>query len=132
MPPPVPIGELVQKMMSEVDGDIPITTEQDVQLDELPASAQDCILAEIGDAYLRKLGSRGHVPYLRTSPEAALCVPLEHWAGFVLSLVDGRASVEEIVDASSLPEVEALRLLCDLHDQGLIAVRLGRAAPRPR
>jgi hypothetical protein len=128
----MPIGELVQKMMREVDGDIPITAAEDVQLDELPASAEASILAEIGDTYLKRLGSRGHVPYLRTSAEAALRVPLEHWAGFVLSLVDGRASVEEIVDASALPEVEALRLLCDLHERGLIDFRLGRPAPRPR
>ncbi len=130
LPPPVPIGELVEKMMSDVDGDVPTgaragsAPEDDgVQLDSLPPSAEADLLAEIGDAYLARLGSRTHVPFTRTSREAALRVPLDHWAGFVLSLVDGKASIDEIVDASSLPEVEALRLLCELRDRGLIDVR---------
>lgn len=130
LPPPVPIGELVEKMMSIGEGEVPsgrragsAPEDDGVQLDELPASAEATVLAEIGEAYLGRLGGRTHVPFTRTTREAALRVPLDHWAGFVLSLVDGAASIDEIVDASSLPEVEALRLLCELREQGLIDVR---------
>jgi hypothetical protein len=97
--------------------------EEGVELDALAAADEADILAEIGDAYLARLGGRTHVPFTRASREAALRVPLDHWAGFVLSLIDGAVSVEDIVDASSLPEVEALRLLCELRDRGLIDVR---------
>jgi hypothetical protein len=125
LPPPVPIGELVQHMMGDIDGEAPAgpPPEQVVELDTLGASDEADILAEIGGAYLARLGGRTHVPFTRASREAALRVPLDHWAGFVLSLIDGAASVEDIVDASSLPEVEALRILCELRDKGLIDVR---------
>jgi len=120
LPPPVPMGELVAKMMGKVDGDPP---REGVELDTLGAADEADILAEIGAAYLGRLGSLKHVPFTVASREAALRVPLDHWAGFVLSLIDGAASVEDLVDASALPEVEALRLLCELCDRGLIGVR---------
>ncbi len=125
LPPPVPMRELVARMMGDVDGDPPPTPapETSVELDALGADDEAEILAEIGAAYLARLGSRAHVPFTTASREAALGVALDHWAGFILSLVDGTASVEDVVDASSLPEIEALRLLCELRDRGLVRVR---------
>ena len=102
-------------------GETPV--EEGVELAALGAADEADILAEIGAAYLARLGDRTHVPFTLASREAALRVPLDHWAGFVLSLIDGAASVEDLVDASALPEVEALRLLCELCDRGLIGVR---------
>ncbi len=135
MPPPVPIGELVEQMMGEIDGERPVSNggpaggypqtpgaaPEGVTFEEVTFEAD--ILDEIGDAYLARLGSRTHVPFIRMAREEALRVPLDHWAGFVLSLVDGKTSVDDIIDASSVPEIEALRLLCELREQGLIEVR---------
>jgi hypothetical protein len=63
------------------------------------------------------------VPFPLTTAEAAQRVSIDHWAGFVLSLVDGATTIDDILDASALAEVEALRLLCDLRERGLIDVR---------
>jgi hypothetical protein len=49
---------------------------------------------------------------------------LDHRAGFLLSMVDGTTTVEEIVDLSGMPEHEALRLLAELIDGGTVT-RLG-------
>jgi aminopeptidase-like protein len=54
-------------------------------------------------------------------------VPLDHWAGFVLSLVDGLTSVQDIVDLSPMPEHEVLNVLDRLHEHGLIRIRRRRA-----
>jgi hypothetical protein len=114
---------IVARLMGE--GSTPPTppAEQSVELDDLGAADEAAILAEIRTTYLARLGSRTHIAFTIAPREIALRASLDHWAGFVLSLVDGKASIEELVDASSLPEVEALRVLCELRERGLIGVR---------
>ena len=48
---------------------------------------------------------------------------LDHRAGFVLTFVDGMSSVDDILDASGLPRVEALHILADLLTKGVIVMR---------
>ena len=143
LPPPVPITELVAQMV-EIDGEAPlndprasqpggparasaVAMAEGVTFEEVTVEAD--VIDEIGEAYLGRLGSRAHIPFIRMVREEALQMPLDHWAGFVLSLVDGAASVDDIIDASSIPEIEALRLLCELREQGIIDVL---ASPRRR
>jgi hypothetical protein len=47
---------------------------------------------------------------------------LDHRAGFVLSLVDGSATVEELLDISGMNRLDALRILYTLYDQRVIAL----------
>jgi hypothetical protein len=133
MPPPVPIGELVDQMMGVIDGEHPEAPPPPaapkgpaeagarITIEDVPFEAE--ILDEIGAAYLARLGSRAHVPFACMAPEEALRVPLDHWAGFILSFVDGRATVDDILDASSMPEIEVLRLLCELREVRIIDLR---------
>jgi HD-GYP domain-containing protein (c-di-GMP phosphodiesterase class II) len=50
---------------------------------------------------------------------------LDPRAAFLLSMVDGAASMDEIVDASGMPSSDAERLVGDLVARGLIAVKPG-------
>ena len=52
---------------------------------------------------------------------------LDHRAGFLLSCVDGRMTVEELIDVSCMSELDALRILCDLRDRGAIAMEVDQA-----
>ena len=45
---------------------------------------------------------------------------LDHRAGFLLSLVDGHSSVDDLLDLCGMPRLEALRLICSLVDQRVI------------
>jgi hypothetical protein len=47
---------------------------------------------------------------------------LDHREGFILSLVDGRSSLETILDASAMPVLDALRIVCELFDARIIGV----------
>jgi hypothetical protein len=137
LPPPVPIGELVGQMMRDVEGDAHPRAAPTVggatgasgapalelELDDLEGSAESSLLVEIRDEYLVRLGGRSQVPFALPPPDDIHRRPLDHWAGFVLSLVDGAASVDDILDAASMPEHEALHLLCELREQGLIGLR---------
>jgi hypothetical protein len=122
-PPPEPMSQIVARLMGE--GETPRTppAKEGVELDALGAADEAEILAEIRSAYLARLGSRTHVPYARALLTAASRPDLDHWSALLLSLVDGKASIADVVDASSLPEVEALRLLCELRERGVIDVR---------
>ncbi len=47
---------------------------------------------------------------------------LDHRAGFVLSLIDGNCSIEELLDISGMTRLDALRILYTLFDQRVIGL----------
>jgi hypothetical protein len=62
-------------------------------------------------------------PYVAMSREELVRKPLGHRAGFLLSRIDGRADLETIVAVSAMPRDEALRIVRDLYESGVIAFR---------
>lgn len=62
------------------------------------------------------------VPRLAVSTRELMAMPLDHRAGFIASFVDGKFTVEMIVDASAMPEDEALALLGNLAARGVIVL----------
>lgn len=83
--------------------------------------AQSCrdILIQM---YAARLGSTAQVPRVIVSPEEIRWLTLDHRAGFLLSCIDGRSSIEEILDVSGMPALEALRILYTLLQQQIIDV----------
>jgi hypothetical protein len=74
--------------------------------------------------HLARVGGRRAVLGRRVDGAELRWLGLDHRAGFLLSMVDGTTTVEEIVDLSGMPEHEALRLLAELIDGGTV-MRLG-------
>jgi len=54
------------------------------------------------------------------SEEQLRALPLDHRAGFLLSMVGLVQTVDELLDISGMPRNEAMRLLCDLADLGVV------------
>jgi hypothetical protein len=87
--------------------------------------ALDC--AEIARSELRKLytsrlGSLERVPHVAMGPEAIFSLQaLDFRAGYLLSRIDGVASLYEVVESGSLPSLEALRILSELLLRRVIA-----------
>ncbi len=48
-------------------------------------------------------------------------LPLGHRAGFLLSRVDGATDLETLLELAAMPRAEALRLVRDLFESGVIA-----------
>jgi hypothetical protein len=119
LPPPVPMSDLVAGMM--VGDEVP-----DVELRELGPDEAAHVIVEISEAYLAELGTGAGVPVLLKTAAQVAHLPLDHLTGFLMSMIDGHTTVEDIVDVSSLPRVESLRLLCELRELGLIDVRRRR------
>jgi len=51
---------------------------------------------------------------------------LDHREGFILSLVDGVSTIGDIVAGCGMDELDALTVLDELQDRGLIVFDLGR------
>jgi len=69
-----------------------------------------------------QLGDLALVPHLLVPITDIQWLEIDHRAGFILSCVDGRLSLEEILDVSGMPRMDALRILLALRDQGVIEV----------
>lgn len=61
--------------------------------------------------------------HVRLEGDALKRLPLDHRAGFLLSLMDGSLDIDTLVEVSGMPRDEVLRIVRDLHDSGVVDVR---------
>ena len=76
--------------------------------------------------YIGRLGALDQVPVMMIPHAELRWLALDHRAGFVLSLVDGTSTIEEIIDVSTMPQLEVLRTLYNLLSQSVISLRRPR------
>jgi hypothetical protein len=70
--------------------------------------------------HAERIGSLEGCPVLAISPEELVRRNIDHRAGFLLSRVDGQSSVEDILDVCAMPRTDALRILGDLIEDGIV------------
>ena len=70
--------------------------------------------------YLEKLGSGDRVLRLAMAPLEIQGLSFDHRTGFLISLIDGVATVDEILDMSGMPQLDALRLLYEMREEGVV------------
>lgn len=83
--------------------------------------AQSCrdVLTQM---YSARLGSLAQRVRVAVPGDQIRWLSLDHRAGFVLSLIDGSSTVEELLDISGMNRLDALRILYTLFDQRVIAL----------
>lgn len=95
----------------------------EVNADDIDAQryAQSCrdVLTQM---YSARLGSLTQRVRVAVPGDQIRWLSLDHRAGFVLSLIDGSSSVEEVLDISGMNRLDALRILYTLYDQRVIAL----------
>jgi hypothetical protein len=95
----------------------------EVNADDLDAQryAQSCrdVLTQM---YSARLGSLAQRVRVAVPGDQIRWLSLDHRAGFVLSLIDGSSTVEELLDISGMNRLDALRILYTLYDQRVIAL----------
>ena len=89
----------------------------DVEARRYASSSRD----RLAQHYTSRLGSMGRVPRVAVPDSEVRWLGIDHKAGFLLSRVDGAHSLEEIVDMSGMPRLEALKMLAELLESGAIA-----------
>jgi hypothetical protein len=83
----------------------------------------------MAEKYLSRIGGRNCVPRVAMPPEEMTLLALDHRAGFLLSFIDGAMSVDEVLDVSSMPELDALRIMFELQEQGAIVIEAPARRP---
>lgn len=95
----------------------------EVNADDIDAQryAQSCrdVLTQM---YAARLGALTQRVRVAVPGDQIRWLSLDHRAGFVLSLIDGSSTVEELLDISGMNRLDALRILYTLFDQRVIAL----------
>jgi len=73
--------------------------------------------------YAARLGPLDRVPMVLVPRTQMRWLSMDHRAGFILSLVDGSSTVEMILDVCGMPRLDALRILHELVQQKIVALR---------
>lgn len=76
----------------------------------------------LNDMYASRINGLHRVPRVVMTPDQIRWLSLDHRAGFMLSMIDGISSVDDLLDISSMPRTEALRIVCSLLDHKVIAL----------
>ena len=80
-----------------------------------PAAGPSCAAPQLS------LTERHSIPVLQKSLVEVSRLPIDHRAGFLLTLVDGMQTLEEILDVCAMPADEALELIEKLREMGVLA-----------
>jgi hypothetical protein len=70
-----------------------------------------------------RLGSRNKIPSLAIHPSELRAIPIDTQAGLVLSLVNGRSTISEIVALGPLEPMDSIRILSELFLLGAIELK---------
>jgi hypothetical protein len=81
--------------------------------------AQNCrdVLTQM---FAARIGPLDQIITVVVSPQEVQWLALDHRAGFLLSLVDGQSTVDEILDISGMTRLDALKILHDLTEQQVV------------
>lgn len=105
-------------------------------LAESPGSADARAVAErsqqqLTGIYTRRLGARDRVLRV-TVPDTWLAqLAIDPRAAFLLSRIDGTCTIEEVIDMSCMPELDAMGLLVDMLEEGVIEASVRLPSIRP-
>jgi hypothetical protein len=77
----------------------------------------------LGQLYGSRLGSLERIPYVAVQMHEVRWLGLDHRAAFLLSRIDGTQTIQEILDVSGMPKLEALKMLVELLDMAAIGFR---------
>ena len=88
---------------------------------EAPRYAQSCrdVLTQM---YSARLGALDQIVAVAVPSDQIRWLTLDHRAGFLLSLIDGGSTVDQILDISGMPRLDALRIMYQLLDQRVISL----------
>jgi hypothetical protein len=89
------------------------------------AEARSCAAScreTLAKKYLSRLGGLAKILRVAIPPDEIRWLSLDHKAGFLLSCIDGTSSIEEVLDVACMQEFEAIRILHDFRELGVIEI----------
>lgn len=116
----VPPGEYAESGTHPVSQRLSDRTTPSYDLSEYARAVLSDAEIEVGEPFEI---DRRSVPQLVMSKERIAGLHLDHRQGFLLSLVDGRSTVETLLDVCAMPEELALLSLFELVHRRVIVLR---------
>ncbi len=112
----------------ESDSRVMVASQVEVDLDELLDPNSEVRLAArppIGDFLsLEAWACQVSGVLVVTAPtDVLVTLPLDHRAGFLLSLMDGSLDLETLIEVSGMPRDEVLAIVRELHESAVIEFR---------
>ncbi len=89
--------------------------------DEITATLRVAILQAIEERDLELIGELTYVPRLNVAPNELANYVLDHKAGYLLSMIDGMLTYEDLVDLSGMPREATLQIIAALLKQQIIS-----------
>ena len=89
------------------------------------AQARACIAScreTLSKKYLARLGGLAKILRVAMPPDEIRWLSLDHKAGFLLACIDGTTSIEEVLDVACMHQFEAIRILHDFRELGVIEI----------
>ncbi len=74
------------------------------------------------DMYTSRISDVSRTPNIAMGADQIRWLSLDHRAGFLLSMIDGISTVDDLLDVSGMARLDALRILCALLDQKVITL----------
>lgn len=108
------------------DSDAQLRTARPIAQGALPSSESRLITRpEMGAAVTDEAWARAMkgVPVVVVATDQLRRLPLDHRAGFLMSLMDGTIDLPTIVEVSAMPHSDALRVIRDLYEAGVVEFR---------
>ncbi len=125
--PPEPLGEMKDRFaMGDFSGALAVAEQiltKEPDEPEAKAVAVKC-RDVLYDMYASRIAGMDREVSVKMGTDQLRWLSLDHRAGFLLAMIDGGSTVDELLDVSGMPRLDALRILCDLLDQKVIG--LGR------
>jgi len=125
--PPEPLGEMKDRFsMGDFSGALAVAEQiltKEPDEPEAKAVAAKC-RDVLYDMYASRIAGMDREVSVKMGPDQLRWLSLDHRAGFLLAMIDGGSTVDELLDVSGMPRLDALRILCDLLDRKVIG--LGR------
>jgi hypothetical protein len=99
----------------------------DLVLAEAPSNpiaivCREQCLATLEEAYVGRLGQLHRLP-IATLATDLTHLDLDHRAGFLMSLMDGRTTLEGVLDLCAMPKPVAMMLIVELIDRRIVTLR---------
>jgi hypothetical protein len=91
--------------------------------DEAASQCAESCRGVLESMYAARLGSLDRVPSVLVQRTQLRWLSIDHRAGFVLSLIDGSSTLEMILDVCGMPRLDAIRILHELVQQKIVALK---------
>jgi hypothetical protein len=127
-PPPTPVDPFddVRELFDAGDfRSALVMAEALLEVEPDHAQAKACLATcreTLTKKYLGRLGGLAKILRVAMPQDEIRWLSLDHKAGFLLSCIDGTSSIEEVLDVACMQQFEAIRILHDFRELGVIEI----------